>query len=159
MNVKQDNFKIPCHLNFNKIITEYLVLLLNSGWPDQRKKKENNIKWGLELLNDVIFPALSEEAVIKTSELRVAVKIHGPLGNKSYAAGKNRRDYVRRKPGKPWKQTPARVAQINRFKDVISLWKSITPEEKSEWNRRAAGTHKSGLNLYIQHQLNQQLKR
>lgn len=58
--------------------------------------------------------------------------------------------YVRMRPYRPTNpQTPAQQANRAKMADAVSAWNSLTPVEKSGYNKRGKRANKIGRNLFI----------
>ena len=117
--------------------------------PKSEKELRELINQALE---QVLFAGKLDSAILKYKELKLQFTKSGPLGTASYAAPKERQDYARRKPSKPYQSTPARVNHQNRIKSANTAWNSANPDLKSLWNNAAdsfdTAPKLDGINLF-----------
>ena len=73
----------------------------------------------------------------------------GTLGKNVTAVKRNGINFLREHviPHDP--KTPFQMEQRNKFKDANEVWKSLSQEQKNEYNERAKGTKRYGYQLFI----------
>ena len=113
--------------DFQPVVDTFATLLYEKTILQPPGTKAEFIELVYQTINQVLFPADLGSAKLKYNEPKLQFTKSGPVSGTSYAAPIERQDYARRKPAKPYKQTPARLLQQTRMGQASSGWKSTDP--------------------------------
>ena len=119
--------------NLQPVVDTFASLLFKRITKKLPKSEKELRKLIYQAFEQVLFPVELSSAKLKYKEPKLQVTKSGPLGNASYAAPKERQDYARRKPSKPYQPTPARQQQQTRMQQAIAAWNSATPSIRTKW--------------------------
>ncbi|MCX7918817.1 MAG: hypothetical protein N3A72_04240 [bacterium] len=101
-----------------------------------------------QAFEQVLFPVDLSTATLKYNEPKLQLVKSGPLGTASYAAPKERQDYARRKPAKPYMLTPARQLQQSRMRQATTAWKTTPESIRIQWKQIAEKEHNYAVSLF-----------
>jgi hypothetical protein len=134
--------------NFQPVLDTFASLLYKRITKTLPKSEKALRKLISQVLEQVLFPVELSSAKLKYKEPKLQLTKSGPLGNASYAAPKERQDYARRKPAKPYQPTPARQQQQARMQLAIAAWKSTDSDIQTKWNQAAIEFNFAGVHLF-----------
>lgn len=131
------------------VILDNVVKILYSELGKTPVKSEIELRDLVDgIFGQVIYPGNLTNAALKYTEPKLQLTKSGPVGKSSYAAPRDRQDYARRLPSKPFNQTPFRQLQQTRMLEVVAAWKSSDANIKSQWNQAAIEFKLGGVHLF-----------